>query len=73
VVNVAWDAVAGATSYVLEAGSAPGLSNIAGFPIATTAFSLDGVPSGTYYVRVRAIRDDLSSVPSGEIVIVVVP
>ena len=72
-VHVAWDAVAGATSYVLEAGSAPGLSNVGGFPIATTAVSLDGVPSGTYYVRVRAIRDDRSSVPSGEIVIVVVP
>jgi hypothetical protein len=51
-VTLNWDGVAGAQSYQLEAGSAPGLSNyflgtVAG-PLTATA------PPGTYHVRVRA-------------------
>ena len=65
-------AVAGATSYLLEAGFAPGLSDAATFPLTATGLAVTGVPSGTYYVRVRAVSSGgAMSAPSAEIVIVV--
>ena len=44
------------TSYVIEAGSSPGLANLANFWTLTTSttFSASGVAAGTYYVRIRA-------------------
>jgi len=52
-VTLRWNPGVGVTSYVLEAGSAPGLSNIASVGVGTgTSFTANGVPSGTYYVQV---------------------
>jgi predicted phage tail protein len=54
---ISWDTAAGggaSSSYLLEAGSATGLSNIATVPVASTSFSVPSVPNGTYFVRVRA-------------------
>ena len=61
------------TSYVIEAGSSPGLSNLASFSTGTPAvgYSATGVPSGTYFVRVRARSGAGLSPPSNEIVITV--
>ena len=44
------------TSYVVEAGTAPNLANLGVLNTGTTATTLvvPGVPSGTYYLRVRA-------------------
>lgn len=42
-------------SYLLEAGSAPGLRNIATMPLTATTFTVPGVPPGVYYLRVRAV------------------
>lgn len=56
-VTLAWDAPSGgALSYVIEAGSAPGLADLAALDTGSpdTVFHLDGVPDGTYFVRVRA-------------------
>ena len=70
-VTLAWNAVAEATSYVLEAGSALGLNDVAVFPLVATGLTVDGVPSGTYYLRVRAVRAGVASIPSAEVIIVV--
>jgi len=61
------------TEYVIEAGDAPGLSNIAVLPTASamTSFVIAASP-GRYYVRVRALNANGSSLPSEEIELVVV-
>lgn len=70
VVSIAWTAVAGATSYRLDAGTGPLLSNIAQLPLGATSFSTPA-PAGTYYVRIHAIGPAGVSLGSNEQVIVV--
>jgi hypothetical protein len=63
----------GPTSYVLEAGSAPGLSNLATVDLlgpATTA-TFSGISSGTYYVRVKAKNSCGTSSASNEFTLIV--
>jgi hypothetical protein len=56
-----------ATNYVLEAGTAPGASNVATINVgAATTFTAQ-VTSGAYYVRVRAQNAQGESDPSEEI------
>jgi hypothetical protein len=60
------------TSSVLEAGTAPGLANIAVFDVGdVTALNVPGVPSGTYHLRVRALNAQGSSPPSFDHILVV--
>jgi hypothetical protein len=55
-----------------EAGTAPGLSNVASSLVGVaTTFTATAVPPGTYYVRVRAIGSDGESSPSNEATVVV--
>jgi len=69
VVTLSWAPSAGAASYVIEAGSAPGTSDIGSFSVgAATSYSADIQP-GTYYVRVRAANVGGLSGPSNEIVV----
>ena len=56
-VVLSWVAASGSPStYLVEAGSSPGLSNLANSDLGGTSisFTANGVPRGTYYVRVRA-------------------
>ena len=62
----------GPFQYVLEAGSGPGLANLAALAVGGTTFSTSGVPPGTYYVRVRASGPGGVG-PAGNEVVVVVP
>ena len=55
-VVLTWTAASGTpTSYVIEAGSASGLSNLANSDLGSTAltFTANNVGAGTYYIRVR--------------------
>ncbi|MGH9204164.1 MAG: hypothetical protein ACRD2A_23295, partial [Vicinamibacterales bacterium] len=61
-------------TYVLEAGSAFGAADIVpGFATQSlaTAATFQGVPNGTYYVRIRALYADYQSEPSNEITVTV--
>ena len=68
--TLTWNAAGGGvTAYRLEAGTAPGLSNVASSVVgAATSLTATAVPPGTYYLRVRAIALDGESAPSNEVV-----
>jgi hypothetical protein len=75
-VTLNWTAGIGgtpATTYIVEAGSGPGLSNLAVADTDSTAttVSFAGVPPGTYYVRLRAANAQGASVVSNERTIIV--
>jgi hypothetical protein len=75
-VSLAWTAPASAgcpaTSYLLQAGSSPGLSNLANSNVGnTTSYVASGVGNGIYYVRVRASNAFGQSAPSNEFTLTV--
>lgn len=74
-VQFSWGAPPGSqpTSYVIEAGSTSGVSNIAVFDTgsAATGLTVNNVPPGTYFVRVRG-RDAAGVGPASTEVTVVV-
>ncbi len=75
-ITLSWQAPAtgGApASYRIEAGSGPGLSDVADFSTGHTAatFSASGVLDGMYYLRVRATNEAGTSAPSNEAVMAV--
>jgi hypothetical protein len=70
-VRLAWDAPFGATEYEVEAGSSTGLSNLARITVTEPQLVVDGVPSGVYYVRVRAINTIGKSAASRDVQVIV--
>lgn len=74
--SLAWGASGSggaATSYLIEAGSAPGLNDLASFSTGTpsTSLSVGNVPAGTYYVRVRGQNAAGTGAPSNEATLVI--
>ncbi len=61
------------SSYTIEAGSAPGLANLANLATgnSATSFTSGGVGNGTYYVRVKAGNTGGTSGASNEVALVV--
>jgi len=72
-VTLRWTATGPAAAYFIEAGSVPGIKNLANFSTGNSAteFTAGGVGPGVYYVRVRAATPAGVSGPSNEIVVVV--
>jgi hypothetical protein len=73
-VTLGWTAAGGnPTSYIVEAGSSPGLSNLANSDTGSPAPSLTapGVGRGIYFVRVRAKNSCGIGPTSNEIVVIV--
>ncbi|MGD9903079.1 MAG: beta strand repeat-containing protein [Vicinamibacterales bacterium] len=71
VVSLAWNAVSGATGYVLEAGFGPNHTFLT-LPLGATALQANA-PPGTYYVRVYAIGGPTGRSAASNETIVVVP
>lgn len=73
-VTLRWDAASSVVAYVIEAGSGPGLANLANFSTGNTqtSFFASGIGAGSYYVRVRSVGagGDVSA-PSNEALLVV--
>ena len=75
IVTLTWSAPIGGcpvTSYILEAGSASALANLANANIGNAlTYTATGVGAGVYYVRVRAANAFGASGPSNEVVFTV--
>ncbi len=74
-VSFSWTASsvgAAASRYLIEAGSAPGLANIATLDTGSVATSLNvpNVPPGTYWVRVRGANAAGTGAPSQDVSVV---
>ena len=70
-VVLTWTAAAGATSYVVEAGSSQGAANLASFNTGGAISITTGAPNGVYYVRVRGLNGCGLSPPTNELVVMV--
>lgn len=74
-VTLAWADPAGGdppTGYQLEAGTAPGLSNIASVSLGSdTSVAFEGVPPGLYFVRVRGVNSFGVGAPSDDAILAV--
>ncbi len=76
IVTLTWTAPAGGdppASYLVQAGSSAGLTDLASFDTGTTATSLAvfNVPAATYFIRIRATNSAGTSGPSNEFQLVV--
>jgi hypothetical protein len=70
--RVDWSPVPGATAYLLEAGSRPGLADLASVILPGTSLGPAGAAWGwSHFVRVRAINDAGVGPPSAEFVVIV--
>ena len=70
-VTLSWIDPGNTTHFDIEAGTAPGLANITTRSLNGTTLTVDGVPSGRYFVRMRAINDVGRSVPTSDVEIIV--
>ena len=59
------------TSYSLEASLSAGGPALTVIPVASTSLTVPGVPSGTYFVRVKAVNAEGAGPPSNEETVVV--
>jgi glucose/arabinose dehydrogenase len=70
VVTLTWTPTGESTNHVVEAGSGPGLTNIASFAVGGSPMTAVA-PPGTYHVRIRGITSCGLTPPTNEVVVVV--
>jgi hypothetical protein len=72
-VTLTWRITPPVESFVIEVGSATGLTDIGRFStgVAVASVTAVGVPPGTYFVRVRGVNGTVMGAASNEVVIVV--
>lgn len=70
-VFLSWAPSAGASGYVVEAGSSTGARNLAVLPVGASTSLLVSAPGGSYFVRVRAVNPCGESGPSNEVLVTV--
>ena len=70
-VRLDWVVSAGATGYVVEAGTSTGLADIAVLPAGANPSLTATAPPGTYFVRVRAANGCGASAASNEAIVTV--
>jgi hypothetical protein len=72
-VTLTWDLPStgsdGTTSYVIDVGNAPGVTNLGVFPAGAARSFTASAPPGTYFVRVRALNGAGASEESNEVVV----
>lgn len=59
----------GASSYIVEAALVPGGLPVATLPVAGTSLTVPNVPSGNYYVKVRAVGGGGNGAASSEVLV----
>ena len=75
-VTLAWAAPSGgcaSTSYVVQAGSGPGLTDITVANVGASTLLTASAPARTYYIRVIALNVFGGSAPSNEVAVTVAP
>jgi predicted phage tail protein len=75
-VRFGWEAPASGstpTGYLIEAGLAAGRTDIGPMPWSSTTFEATNVPTGRYYLRVRAVAGATSGAATSDLVADVVP
>lgn len=70
--GLSWTPAPGATSYVLEAGSAPGAADLLNTNIGDVTALQGVIPAGTYFARIRSVGPGGVSAPSNEVTILAV-
>ena len=68
-VVLAWAAVAGATDYIVEAGTAAGAADVVAAPVGAVTSVGTGAAPGVYFVRIRARNACGTSGPSNEVIV----
>jgi hypothetical protein len=68
-VTLTWSESSGATGYLVEAALTPGGLPVASLPVAGTTLTVPNVPSGNYYVKVRATGAAGNGAASNEILV----
>jgi glucose/arabinose dehydrogenase len=67
--RLSWISAPSASSYIIEAGSAPGLADVYRSDVGRVLGIIATAPAGRYYVRVRAANSCGTSAPSPEIAV----
>ncbi len=70
-VVLAWTAVPSVTSYVVEAGSAPGKNEQLRAPVSVATYTATDVKAATYYARVLGVNSCGTGPASSELTVVV--